>query len=136
MAKIKEIQFQRSKQTIYAMDEGYNVIGQWECRDDFIPGYNAQGDPRGSLPDGVYTDVSAEVTNGRYGPAYGNFYITSGDPRGRDIHGGGSDLENPYADYQGWEPTYGCLRMQNADGVELSRMIIAAGNSVVLTVVQ
>ena len=136
MAKIKEIQFQRSKQTIYAMDEGYNVIGQWECRDDFIPGYNAQGDPRGSLPDGVYTDVSAEVTNGAYGPAYGNFYITSGDPRGRDIHGGGSDLENPYADYQGWEPTYGCLRMQNADGVELSRMIIAAGNSVVLTVVQ
>lgn len=136
MAKIKEIQFQRSKQTIYAMDENYNVIGQWECRDDFIPGYNAQGDPRGSLPDGVYTDVSAEVTNGRYGPAYGNFYITSGDPRGRDIHGGGSDLDDPYADYQGWEPTYGCLRMQNADGVELSRLIIAAGNSVVLTVVQ
>ena len=136
MAKIKEIQFQRSKRTIYAMDENYNVIGQWECRDDFIPGYNAQGDPRGSLPDGVYTDVSAEVTNGRYGPAYGNFYITSGDPRGRDIHGGGSDLDDPYADYQGWEPTYGCLRMQNADGVELSRLIIAAGNSVVLTVVQ
>lgn len=136
MAKIKEIQFQRSKQTIYAMDEGYNVIGQWECRDDFIPGYNAQGDPRGSLPDGVYTDVSAEVTNGRYGPAYGNFYITSGDPRGRDIHGGGSGLPDPYADYQGWVPTYGCLRMQNADGVDLSRLIIAAGNSVVLTVVQ
>lgn len=136
MAKIKEIQFQRSKQTIYAMDEGYNVIGQWECRDDFIPGYNAQGDPRGSLPDGVYTDVSAEVTNGRYGPAYGNFYITSGDPRGRDIHGGGTGLSDPYADYQGWVPTYGCLRMQNADGVDLSRLIIAAGNSVVLTVVQ
>ena len=136
MAKIKEIQFQRSKQTIYAMDEGYNVIGQWECRDDFIPGYNAQGDPRGSLPDGVYTDVSAEVTNGRYGPAYGNFYITSGDPRGRDIHGGGTGLADTYADYQGWVPTYGCLRMQNADGVELSRLIIDAGNSVVLTVVQ
>ena len=37
---VKEIQFQRSKQRIFAMDENYNVIGDWECRDDFVPGYN------------------------------------------------------------------------------------------------
>ncbi len=49
---------------------------------------------------------------------------------------GGSGLPDPYADYQGWIPTYGCLRMQNADGVVLSRMIIDSGNSVVLTVVE
>lgn len=133
---IKEIQFQRGKQRIFAMDESYQVVGEWECRDDFVQGYNAYGDPRGSLPDGTYTGVSAEVTNGAYGSAYGNFYITSGDPRGRDIHGGGSGLPDPYADYQGWVPTYGCLRMQNADGVELSRMIINSGNNVVLTVVE
>ena len=133
---IKEIQFQRRKKTIYAMDENYAVVGQWECRDDFVPGYNASGDPRGSLPNGLYTHVHAEVTNGAYGPAYGNFYITSGDPRGRDIHGGGSGLPDPYADYQGWVPTYGCLRMQNADGVELSQMIIDSGNDVELTVVE
>lgn len=133
---VKEIQFQRSKEAIFAVDENYNVIKRYHCRADYVPGYNAYGDPRGSLPDGVYTNVSAEVTNGAYGPAYGNFYITSGDPRGRDIHGGGSGLPDPYADYQGWVPTYGCLRMQNADGVELSRMIIAAGNNVILTVVE
>ena len=132
---IKEIQFQRSKQKIFAMDENYKVIGDWECRDDFVAGYNASGDPRGSLPDGVYMGVWAEVTNGKYGSAYGNFYITSNDPRGRDIHGGGSGLPDPYADYQGWVPTYGCLRMQNADGVELSQMIIDNGNNIVLTVV-
>ena len=74
---VKEIQFQRSKQRIFAMDENYNVIGDWECRDDFVPGYNEAGDPRGSLPDGVYTNVSAEVTNGAYGAAYGTFYITT-----------------------------------------------------------
>lgn len=118
------------------MDEGYNVIGQWECRDDFIPGYNALGDPRASLPDGVYQHVSAEATNGKYGPAYGNFYITSGDHRSRDIHGGGSNCEHPFEDYQPLTPTYGCLRMHNKDGVELSRMIIEAGNDVVLTVVK
>lgn len=133
---LKEIQFQRSKQRLFAMDENYRALNSWECRDSFVKGYNAYGDPRGSLPDGVYYNVSAEVTNGAYGPAYGNFYITSGDPRGRDIHGGGSGLPDPYADYQGWVPTYGCLRMQNADGVELSRMIINSGNNVVLTVVE
>ena len=133
---LREIQFQRSKQKMFAMNENYEVIGEWDCHDDFIPGYNAEGDPRGSLPDGTYYHVSAEITNGAYGPAYGNFYISSGDPRGRDIHGGGSDLEDPYADYQGWEATYGCLRMQNADGVELSEMIIDAGNDAILTVVE
>lgn len=133
---LREIQFQRSKQKMFAMNEKYEVIGEWDCHDDFIPGYNAEGDPRGSLPDGTYYHVSAEITNGAYGPAYGNFYISSGDPRGRDIHGGGSDLDDPYADYQGWEPTYGCLRMQNADGVELAEMIIEAGNDAILTVVE
>lgn len=121
---------------MFAMNENYEVIGEWDCHDDFIPGYNAEGDPRGSLPDGTYYHVSAEVTNGAYGPAYGNFYISSGDLRGRDIHGGGSDLEDPFADCQGWEPTYGCLRMQNADGVELAEMIIEAGNDAILTVVE
>lgn len=121
---------------MFAMNEKYEVIGEWDCHDNFIPGYNAEGDPRGSLPDGTYYHVSAEITNGAYGPAYGNFYISSGDPRGRDIHGGGSDLDDPYADYQGWEPTYGCLRMQNADGVELAEMIIEAGNDAILTVVE
>ena len=118
------------------MDENYKVIGQWPCRDEFVHGYNSEGDPRGSLPNGLYTHVHAEVTNGAYGPAYGNFYITSGDPRGRDLHGGGSGLPDPYADYQGWVPTYGCLRMQNADGVQLAQMIIDSGNDVELTVVE
>ena len=75
---IKEIQFQRRKKTIYAMDENYAVVGQWECRDDFVKGYNSEGDPRGSLPNGLYTHVHAEVTNGCYGPAFGNFYILFG----------------------------------------------------------
>lgn len=34
---LKEIQFQRSRQTIYAMDEDYNVIKSWPCHDDFLP---------------------------------------------------------------------------------------------------
>ena len=70
---IKEIQFQRRKQTIYAMNENYEVVGRWPCRDEFVHGYNADGDPRDSLPNGLYTHVSAEITNGCYGPAYGNF---------------------------------------------------------------
>lgn len=138
--KIVEIQFQRSKQRIYAMDLDHNgdyrLVAEYECRDAFYAGYNEYGELRASLPNGTYEHVYAEITDGCYGSAYGNFYITTGDSRGRDIHGGGSGLNEPYADYQGWQPTLGCLRMQNVDGVELSAMIIASGNDVVLTVVE
>ncbi|HUI43523.1 MAG TPA: L,D-transpeptidase [Terriglobia bacterium] len=31
------------------------------------------------------------------------------------IHGGGSDLKDPFAPQQGWEKTHGCIRVQNQD---------------------
>ena len=112
----------------------YRVVADYECRNAFYDGYNEYGDPRESLPQGVYEHVWAEITT-QYGAAYGSFYITTGDPRGRDIHGGGSGLPDPFALRQGWQPTLGCLRMQNGDGIELSAMLIASGNDIVLTVV-
>ena len=118
------------------MDDSFNVIGDWECRDDFVEGYNSSGDPRGSLPNGTYTGVWGEITNGKYGPSYGTFYITSNDPRARDIHGGGSGCADPYAKRQGWVPTFGCLRMQNEDGEQLVQMMIDRGNNATLTVVE
>jgi RHS repeat-associated protein len=59
-----------------------------------------------------------------YTPAYGpGAYINTNDPRGRDIHGGGSSLPDPYAPYQGWRPTYGCTRGQNKDVQDLGQAI-------------
>ncbi|MGH3578857.1 MAG: L,D-transpeptidase family protein, partial [Mycobacterium sp.] len=34
---------------------------------------------------------------------------------GIGIHGGGTGLEDPYADEQGWVKTHGCFRVQNQD---------------------
>lgn len=34
---------------------------------------------------------------------------------GIGLHGGGSGLANPFADYQGWVITHGCVRFQNKD---------------------
>ena len=50
-----------------------------------------------------------------YGP--NGAYIDTGDPRGRDLHGGGScpRIPDPYAPRQGWCPTLGCTRLQNED---------------------
>ena len=62
-----------------------------------------------------------------YGP-YGA-YIDTGDPRGRDIHGGGTGLPDPYAARQGWKPTYGCTRGQNEDVQRLSRAITEFKNA-------
>jgi len=62
-----------------------------------------------------------------YGP--GDYtYIDTQHPSGKDIHGGGSGLADPFADYQGWRPTYGCIRMQNADVRSLSKSILAFKN--------
>lgn len=64
-------------------------------------------------------------------PAYGCWFIPLGDSdqhsfehhyrEGIGVHGGGSDLSNPFAWKQGWEWTYGCLRLQNID---LERTVI------------
>ena len=129
-----QLQFIRHNQMLYTMDDAGQVIKGYECRSDFEEGYNDEGLPRAKLPNGNYW-VKAEITHGKYGPAYGTFYITTGDPRARDIHGGGSGLPFPYAPRQGWLPTYGCLRMQNEDGEEVSKWIEDNGNNMLLEVV-
>jgi hypothetical protein len=55
--------------------------------------------------------------------AYGCWFTPLGDDPAGDmvkhdrsgigVHGGGSDLPDPFAQYQGWEDTFGCLRLQN-----------------------
>jgi len=58
--------------------------------------------------------------------AYGCFFTPiADDPReqtlllhgrsGLGLHGGGSDLPDPFALLQGWEWTFGCMRLQNGD---------------------
>ena len=121
------IVFSRADQRIYYQGKS------WECHSAIWEGVNAAGVRRETLPLGFYT-VSAEEPGIKQGYAYGTFYIETGDPRERDIHGGGSDLEDPYAPEQGFEATYGCLRMLNRDGEELSQMIIDNGNAIPLKV--
>jgi len=121
------------EQDIITYDSDNGNQYQYECHHDFEEGYNEKGAPRASLPLGTYT-ASADEPPTDNGPAYGTFYINTDDPRGRVIHGGGSSLPDPYAPRQGWLCTYGCLRMQNEDGEELSRLMIADGNGIELVV--
>lgn len=79
--------------------------------------------------------------------AYGFYFTpltdTSGAmaAHGRDgigVHGGGSDLPNPFADRQGWEYTYGCVRLQNEDNeqfVATSNWAMDHGAAIKFTVV-
>lgn len=132
-----KLQYDRNQQSLIAYSDENKFMGEWECRDAFVPGYNEEGEPHESLPDGEYPNTWAEDkdTASQNGPAYGTFYIHTGDPRGRDIHGGGSGCDYPYDPRQGWCPTYGCLRMQNEDGEQLSDLMIEAGNNVPLEVI-
>jgi hypothetical protein len=57
-----------------------------------------------------------------YGPA-GAFIDVGDTARGREIHGGGTGAPDPMADQQGWVPTTGCTRGQNADVISLGQTI-------------
>lgn len=69
--------------------------------------------------------VSSPGTTKKARDAFGpdGAYIDTGDPRGRDIHGGGTGLPDTQADRQGWKETRGCTRGQNADVIELGKKI-------------
>lgn len=57
---------------------------------------------------------------------------------GIGIHGGGSDLPNPFAPRQGWEWTFGCLRLQNIDNAAFASLVesvLKAGHKAILDVV-
>lgn len=73
------------------------------CSEDVTPVDNAMSDAYG--PEGAYLDT--------------------GDSRGRDIHGGGTSLADPYAARQGWNKTMGCTRGQNEDVQALGQSVRA-----------
>jgi len=67
--------------------------------------------------------ISSGTNSIAYGP--NGSYIDTGDSRGRDIHGGGTGLKDPFASSQGWKPTMGCTRGQNDDVKRLGQAISA-----------
>jgi len=116
------------KQIKFVKDDGSEVA--YECHNAFY----SKGGAHEALPNGTYT-LTADEPPAVNNAAFGTFYIDTGDSRERDIHGGGSGCDDPFADRQGWIGTYGCLRMQNEDGQALSRLIIEAGNAVEMEVI-
>ena len=107
--------------TFLATDKKDNLtVTQIETRNDVV---------KSALPgaDGPYkTHNIVGVSNRHAGdPAYGpkGALIDTADSRVRHIHGGGSKLDFPKADRQGWAPTKGCTRGQNEDVIRLGRTI-------------
>ena len=83
-------------------------------------------DWQGSKPgaEDAYISDNVRYLPGNDKPEFGkNAYIDTDDDRGRDLHGGGSNLENPFLPRQGWLATMGCTRGQNED-VQLLGMVI------------
>lgn len=76
----------------------------------------------GACPRGTFR-LGAPVKSGL--PAFGRWFIPVLDEKqgagpmarfrrsGIGIHGGGTGLPNPFALFQGWRNTHGCIRLQN-----------------------
>jgi RHS repeat-associated protein len=92
--------------------ESPGPILSWDSRSPVKPN---------SFPDaeGPYDSANIFRVQGPYkdnANAYGpNDILMTDDSRGRWLHGGGSDLDDPLAPRQGWEATHGCTRFQNED---------------------
>ena len=132
-----EIQVNKTKQEVYAMDENYNVIATFPCSTDFYPGYNEYGQPYCNAEDGTYENIYIEAKGPEADePPYGWAYIDLGDGRGHALHGGGSILDDPFAAVQEeLVPTQGCFRMYNIDVYWLAQQAMASNYNVVITVV-
>jgi hypothetical protein len=92
-------------------DDGQE-LADWEMHDAAVrPGFGRWGRcPRGNYP--------LSVPRREDSPPFGFWFIPVLGVTGRvgiGIHGGGSGLADPMVPHQGWVPTHGCLRMQNAD---------------------
>lgn len=126
----------------------------WECHDVGIAD-GEPGDPYGhnhKCPPGEYTLGSPIPSQTPPDPVqdapYGFWFTALWDTpesqamarhgrAGIGIHGGGSDLPDPFAARQGWEWTHGCLRLQNEDNEAFTqslRYILGHGGDARLTV--
>ena len=92
--------------------ESPGPIRSWESSNNIVVG---------ALPgaDGPYESLDVYPARGpwhnlpeSFGP---NDILLTDDGRGRWLHGGGSELDDPLAPRQGWWPTRGCTRFQNED---------------------
>ena len=140
---LKEIQANKRLKKVYCMDEQYNIMATFPMSTDFYEGTNEAGQRRSNADNGTYEvgtngDCYNDKDNNSMEAAYGWAYIGI-DDRGRALHGGGSNLADPYAPYQTeFLPTYGCFRMYNADVYWLllqKQRAEQAGIDVVITVV-
>lgn len=118
---LHEIQINKTKKRVYALDENYEVYANFIIGTDFYAGYNENGQPYSNVDDGVYdlnrVDIDYPKTENQTA-AYGWAYINIDIERGRALHGGGANLGYIGA----LEPiqsqlcaTLGCFRMRNVD---------------------
>jgi hypothetical protein len=139
--------------TIECHDVGVN--DQYVTQGGDVYGSHCKCPPGYSYTIGMPQACATRLSNGNVkinnddDQAYGCWFTPIGDdPAGNmsqhdragiGIHGGGSDLPAPFALYQGWEYTYGCLRLQNYHNeqifVPFMQWVLDKGGAVKLDVV-
>jgi len=110
----------------------YNRDGKsvFQCEARCYGQHNNWRAPNGDTPPGLYEVGVVYDTSGE--SPYGEYCVDLIDLEGQEtgngragisLHGGGSGLANPFAPYQGWQATHGCIRVQNADLTRIVRML-------------
>lgn len=129
------------KLTVFSR-EGKNLFS---CPARCFGQHNDWTSKNGDTPPGLYQIGVIYDTTGE--TPYGEYCVDLIDLEGQEtgngragisLHGGGSGLANPFAPYQGWQATHGCIRVQNADLQKIVRLfkdVTKTGGVSYLTVV-
>jgi hypothetical protein len=114
------IEFSRSGEKLKIFDRNHELVFSCEARNRTVnPGEDHWGQcPLGNY--GIGTPETIDPPERAYGYYFTPLIDTNGlwkfhHRAGIGVHGGGSDLADPFADRQGWEETLGCVRLANID---------------------
>lgn len=116
----------------------------WRCEARCFGQHSNWKATNGDTPPGLYVVGTIYDTQGE--EPYGSHCLDLEDLEGQEtgngragisLHGGGSGLPDPFAPYQGWVNTHGCIRVQNVHLEKIVAMVRKCkyrGGKVYLTV--
>lgn len=130
MAYIEKLIFNKETSKVYCVNTDGEEYANFPVSFNFWGGYNSEGEARAPIPNGTYPISMDDMEYGHYqGGAYGMFWIGLDSGRGRGFHGYGENRTLTSG-------TYGCVRGENDDGMQICRAVEEALNAGVCVIAE
>lgn len=136
MSYLKKLIFNKDDSTVSCVNYDDETYAVYACSFNYYDGYNAEGQRRMPVPNGVYPIALEDIEYGHPiddSGAYGSYWMALDDERGRGWHGYLDDGRRSMT-----SGTYGCVRSENEVGEQVcyeAQESLNAGNEVTAEVI-